>query len=201
MNSPLSPAPRRRRRWPWVLAVLLSPVLLLAIAATSYLTLNRDASALRREVMAATDAGWNTQLQLSAGRLTFWVVRGCLAFVPDEKIGEARAALNAVRSVSVGVYRPVAAPPAWSREKLFNETDRTMQDRGWTRLVGVADKSDHVLIYVPTGADEVRRICLAVVSGRELVVVSAAIDPEAVTAMVAKYAGRDLNRSLASLRI
>jgi hypothetical protein len=201
MNSSISPSPRRRRRWPWILAILFSPFLLLAVMAASYLTLNRDAAVLRREVMAATEASWNTKIQLSAGRITFWVVRNCLALVPDKKIGEARAALNAVRSVSVGVYQPAGAKLAWSREQLFNETDRTMHDRGWSRLVGVADKRDHVLIYVPTGSDEVRCICLAVVNGRELVVVSVSIDPDALAELVTKYAGKDLKHSLTSLRI
>jgi len=58
-----------------------------------------------------------------------------------------------------------------------------------------------VLIYVPTGSDEVRRICLAVVNGRELVVVSVSIDPDALAELVTKYAGKDLKHSLTSLRI
>ncbi len=199
MNSANSPLPCRRRRWPWVLAILLSPFLLLAVMAASFLTLNRDATVLRREVMAATGASWNPKVQLSAGRITFWVVRHCLALVPDNKIGEARAALDAVQSVSVGVYQRASTPAEWSREKLFNDTDRTMRDRGWTRLVGVADKRENVLLYVPTGSEEVRQLCLAVVNGRELVVVSASIDPAAVAHLVALYAGKDLKRSLAAL--
>lgn len=201
MSPSNTPAPRRRRLWPWILAILISPVLLLAVAAISYLTLNRDAAVLRREVMAATDATWNTTIQLSAGRITFWVVRSCLAFVPDGKIGEARAALDAIRSVSVGVYKPAATNLAWSREKLFNETDRTMHARGWTRMVGVADRRDHVLIYVPAGSDAVRRICLAVVNGRELVIVSATVNPDAIADLVAHHAGKHLPLKLASLRI
>jgi hypothetical protein len=204
MNSPTSPSrPRRRRRWPWVLAILFSPFVLLAVMAASYLTLNRDAAVLRGEVMAATDTKWDTKIQLSAGRLTFWLLRSGLAFVPDEKIGEAREALKSVKAVSVGVYQrsKTNTAAAWSREQLFNETDRTMRDRGWSRLVGVADKSENVLIYVPANSADVRRICLAVIKRRELVVVSASIDPDALAALIAHHAGNNLKRSLAAVRI
>lgn len=202
MNPDLPPpVPRRRRLWPWVLALLLSPVLVLAVAAASILTLNRDAAVLRREVMAATATDWDTKVQLSLGRLSFCLLRGCLAFVPDHKIGEARAALNALRSVSVGVYRPAGAQPIGSREKLFNDTDRRMQERGWTRLVGVADRRDNVLIYVPAGAEEFREICVAIVNGRELVVVSAAVDPDVLVGLVATHAPKGLRPRLAGLRL
>ena len=201
MNASNSPAPRRRR-WPWVLAaVLLTPVILLAAAAASYLTLNRDASALRREVMAATETKWNTKIQFSAGRLTFGAVRTCLAFGTGEKIREARAALAAVNSVSVGVYQRDDAKAGWSREKLFNATDRTMRDRGWSRLVGVVDHSNHVLIYVPEDSADIGRISVAVVNGRELVVVSAALDPEALAELVAHHGGKNLKHALVPLGI
>ena len=58
----------RRRRWPWiVLGLLLMPVAGLALAAYSFLTLDRHASLLRREVMAATGGEWGTQVQVSVG--------------------------------------------------------------------------------------------------------------------------------------
>lgn len=197
MNPAAPAAPSRRRRlWLWALALVLTPVLLLGVAAASYLTLNRDAAALRKEVMAATDTKWDTKVQLSVGRISLWIVRQGLVFVPKAEVQEAREALRAVRSVSVGVYRPAQKDPTWSRERLFNETDRTMRARGWTRLVGVADHRENVLIYAPDDA-EVGKVCLAVVTGRELVVVSAAINPDALGALVARHAGKHLPRSLA----
>ena len=183
-HSPLPPP--RRRCWPWLLAILLTPFAVLAVAAANYLTLNRDAALLRREVMAATDTPWDTKVQLSAGRFTFGVLRSCLAFVHDEKFDEARAALATVRSASVGVYRRRDPQATWSREQLFNETDREMRRRGWSRLVGVTDKFQHVLVYAPADGAEVGQLCLAVVNPRELVVVSALVDPEAISALVAR---------------
>lgn len=199
-----TPAPiRRRRLWPWILAILLAPVLFAAVLAASILTLNRDAAALRRDVMAATQTGWNTKVQLSLGRVSFWALRQCLAFVPDhqDKIGEARAALQAVSAVSVGVYQPTDRSATWSRTELFNETDRTMRERGWTRLVGVAEKLQNVLIYVPTDGADFSQVCLAVVTGRELVVVSATLDPDALAELVALHAGKHLPRSLIPLKV
>jgi hypothetical protein len=193
--APAAPS-RRRRLWPWALALVLTPVLLLGVAAASYLTLNREAATLRREVMAATDTEWHTKIQLSVGRISLWFVRQGLAFVPKPEVQAAREALRAIRSVSVGVYRPAQSDPTWSRDRLFQETDRTMRARGWTRLVGVADHRENVLIYAPDDA-EAGQICLAVVTGRELVVVSAAINPEALGALVAHHAGKHLPRSLA----
>jgi hypothetical protein len=175
-------------------------VLFLGAAAASFLTLNRDAALLRREVMAATAAPWDTKIQLSIGRISLWAVRLGVSFVKHPGIEEARAALQAVRSVSVGVYRPARKDPLWSREKLFLDTDRTMRDRGWVRLVGVADKAKSVLVYLPADCADVRTICLAVVSGRKLVVVSAKIDPDALVDLVAHHAGTHLPQRLAALQ-
>lgn len=197
MNPVTPSSPRRRRLWRWALALVLTPVLLLGLAAASYLTLNREAAALRGEVMAATATDWDTKVQLSVGRISLWFVRQGLAFVPKPEVAEARAALKAVRSVSVGVYQPTGKDSTWSREKLFNDTDRRMRARGWTRLVGVADTRENVLIYTPDNPEEMNQICLAVVTGRELVVVSAALNPEALGALVAHHAGKHLPRSLA----
>lgn len=203
MDSTPAPIHRRRRLWPWILAILLAPVLFVAVVAASILTLNRDAAVLRREVIAATQTGWNTKVQLSLGRVSFWALRQCLAFVPDHenKIGEARAALQTVNAVSVGVYQPTDRSATWSRTTLFNETDRTMRDRGWTRLVGVVEKSQNVLIYVPAAGTDFSQVCLAVVTGRELVVVSATLDPDALADLVALHAGKHLPRSLVGLKI
>jgi hypothetical protein len=197
--APATPS-RRRRLWWWALALVLTPVLLLGAAALSYLTLNRDAAVLRQEVMAATDTQWNTKVQLSVGRLSLWAVQQGLAFVPKAEVQEAREALHAVRAVSVGVYRPAQPNPVWSRDRLFNETDRTMRARGWSRLVGVADHRENVLIYAPDDA-ELGKICVAVVTGRELVVVSATINPDALGALVARHAGKHFPRSLITAKL
>mgnify|MGYP000652015291 CR=1 FL=1 len=73
-----------------------------------------------------------------------------------------------------------------------------MQKRGWVRMVGVADKKETVLIYVPQElkTDGPIRICLAVVNGKELVVVSTAVDPANLAALVERHTGDDLKGRL-----
>jgi hypothetical protein len=148
--------------------------------------------------MDATNAGWDTKVQVSVGGITLGAIRQGLRFVEHEGIDDARLALKAVKHASVGVYERSTKDVTWSREELFAETDRAMQKRGWTRMVGVADQKDTVLIYIPTDMKETGPvdICLAVVSGKELVVVSTSVDPEVLSALVARHAGDDVKKHL-----
>jgi hypothetical protein len=210
MNSSLQPppavpaaAPRRRRLWPWIAGICLAPFLLLGIVAASVLTLDRDAVTLRQHVMTATDAGWNTKIQLSIGRLTLGAVRQCLWFVHDENVADARLALKAVKHASVGVYeRDSRGPAGWSREELFLDTDKAMRKRGWSRLVGVVDHGDTVLVYAPEklDLDDSVDLCVAVVNDRELVVVSTAVDARVLGRLIEKRAGADIRCALRSAR-
>lgn len=204
---PQTPAPRRHV-WRWVLlgaGICLTPLLLLGLAAVSYLTLDRDVRVLRQHIMAATDANWSTKVQMSVGRLTLGVIGQGLRFVHQPNIADARLALRAVRHASVGVYERTADGTDWSREQLFTKTDRAMKARGWTRLVGVVDKHDTVLVYVQNDLDENEpiEICIAVVSGKEMVVASTTVDATALGELVARHAGDDIKRHLhfAKLRL
>lgn len=199
MNAiPQTPVAPRRRIWPWVLGICLAPFLLLGIAVASYLTLDRDAATLRKHVMAATDADWDTKVQLSVGSLTLGTVRQCLWFVHDKNVAGARLALKAVRHASVGVYERRGDAAKWSREELFINTDKAMQKRGWSRMVGVADHGDTVLVYAPDelDTDGPVELCVAVVNNRELVVVSATVDASVLGKLIEKKAGEDIRRSL-----
>jgi hypothetical protein len=198
--TPQSPAPRRHV-WRWVLlgvGLCLTPVLILGAIALSYLTLDRDVRVLRHHVMAATDAGWKTKIQMSVGRATLGTVRQGLRFVHHKDMDDALLALKAVKHASVGVYERTSGGTDWSREQLFVDTDRAMQKRGWTRLVGVADKKETVLVYVQDNLDEDEpiEICVAVVSGKEMVVASTTIDAEALGELVAKHTGDDVKGRL-----
>jgi hypothetical protein len=191
--QPLAP---RRRVWRWVLlgaGICLTPFVLLAIAAISFLTLNSDAAVLRKQVMAAADADWHTRVQLSVGGITLGVLRQGLHFVHARDIEEARLALGAVRHASVGVYERTSGPADRSRPQLFADTDQAMERRGWTRLVGVADNKDTVLIYVPQDLDTDGPVemCLAVVNGRELVVVSTSVDAAMLGELVKQHIDHD----------
>lgn len=187
--TPASATPKRRRIWPWMIGALLTPVFLFGLAAFSFLTLNREAATLRGKVMTATNAEWDTRVQLSIGRLTFGALRTLLSVVPrvDE---DARLALRSVRHASVGVYELAGRSVNWSRETLFAETAKAMNRQGWTRLVGVADLDDKVMVYVANDADldAPLDICVAVVNGRSLIVVSASVDGEATARLARRHA-------------
>jgi hypothetical protein len=171
------------------LGICLAPFVILAVVAASFLTLDSDAAALRKHVMAATDAGWNTKVQMSVGGLTIDAIRTGLCFVHDKNIVDARQALAAIRHASVGVYERTSGGTDWSREQLFTDTDKAMQKRGWTRLVGVADKKDTVLIYMPKDFDPDGPIelCMAVVNGKELVVASTSVNAAMLAELLAKH--------------
>lgn len=185
----LPPRPKRRL-WPWILlGVVCAPFVLLGAAAVSYLTLDRDAAVLRREVMRASGADWNTRVQFSAGRASFATARGCLSIVQNDKVDEARHALAAVKGASVGVYELRGRDRDWSRADLAHRTDVAMRSRGWTRAVGVLDGRQAVLVYVPEDADAVDEVCLAVLDGRQLVVVSAELRPDQLVTLIERHAG------------
>jgi hypothetical protein len=195
-----TPAPRRQV-WRWVLlgaGLCLAPFALLAVVVMSYVILDRDVRVLRNHVMDATDAAWNTKVQMSVGRLTLGAIGQGLRFVDHKDMDDARLALRSVKQASVGVYERRSGGEDWFHEQLFTETDRAMQKRGWIRMVGVAEKKETVLIYVQEDLDEGEpfEICLAVVNGKEMVVASTTVDAEALGDLIARHTGDDVKRHL-----
>lgn len=199
-----TPAPRRQV-WRWVLlgaGLCLTPFVLLAVAVISYVTLDREVRVLRNHVMDATDSTWNTKVQMSVGRLTLGAIGQGLRFVDHKDMADARLALRSVKHASVGVYERRSGGQDWSRERLFTATDRAMQKRGWTRMVGVAEKKETVLIYMQDdlGEDGPFEICIAVVNDKEMVVCSTTVDAEALGELVARHTGDDVKRHLRSAK-
>jgi len=192
--NPETPSPavvrseRRLLRWLLIgLALLITPVIVVALGVVSMLRLNREAAILKHEVMAATEAGWDTKVQISAGWGTLTAARAILRFVEHEQKDEARLALSAVRHASVGVYEQTEQG-TWSREQLIR-TDTRMRDRGWIRLVGVTEEGQAVLVYGKEAgwSGGTLDLCLAVVDGRELVVVATRVDPDPLAELVGKH--------------
>jgi len=190
MNAESVPSKPRRRwlRWFFILTGLcLVPWLVLAAVVASYLTLDHDAAVLRREFMVATGEGWNTKVQMSLGKSTIDAVRAGLTFVREHgQVADARLALAAIRRASVGVYERRDGTAGGDRVQLFAHTDEAMARRGWARLVGVNDGKDLVLVYGPQNMnlDQEIPVCLAVLSGREMVVVSTVLDAAALSELV-----------------
>jgi hypothetical protein len=205
--NPSTPPPVARRSsvgW-WAalgLGLILIPPVVLGVGILSMLTLDRDAAFLKREVMAASDTKWHTKVQVSAGWVTLGAIRTGLEFIQAEHMDEARLALKAIRHASVGVYECNSGPNDLELEQLFNRTDRTMQHRGWTRLVGVADGDTTVLVYTSDNVGSTTRIdlCVAVMDGDKLVVVSTNVDASSLAELAEKHLPKDgLRGKLAKL--
>jgi hypothetical protein len=196
--NPVTPPPVARRRsvgW-WIAlgtGLLLTPLVVLGFAAISVMTLDRDAAFLRREVMAATDTKWHTKVQVSAGWITLGAVRTGLQFIQAEHMDEARLAMKAVRRASVGVYESNVRITNIARGQLFAQTDKMMRKRGWSRLVGVAENEQTVLVYTSDDIGGGRRIdlCVAVVDGQQMVVVSTNVDASVLADLAERHIPKD----------
>lgn len=191
MTSNLPAAPRRRLRWPWVLALLLSPVVLLAVSVVNVLTLDRPAATLRRSLASASPATLDTRIQFSVGPLLLGATRFGLSLIQNPELDRIRPVLGAVRHASIGVY---AAEPASDRTATavsLEATRAAMESRGWQRLVGVIDDRSTVMIFTRESrfSDGQIDLCLAVRDGGDLVVVSTSIDGD----RLADWAARDLS--------
>ena len=189
MNDNLpAPAPRRHFRY-WVLAATGVFLVLAAGGAYNLLTLNREATALRRGVLDVYAGGSTTRIQLSLDEAALGLLRTGLIFAPLP--AEARLALKSVRKVSVGVYE---LNDAMSRANLMSRADAVMLARGYNRIIGVVEDKETVLIYAPDDADaDTLDVCLAVMDGRELVVVSARVASEPLMKLIAQKLPRGRN--------
>jgi hypothetical protein len=194
MNTAVSPVTvrRERRLARWILVALLlliTPIALVGVGVASYFGLSRDAALLKREVMAASACDWNTTVQVNVGWGTLAVARTVLRFVDAPDIADARLALSAVRRASVGVYQRIGQARDWSRDQLITRTDERMLRRGWNRLVGVLGDDETVLVYASDDLDADGKIdlCLAVIDGEEMVVVSTRIDADKLVELAGKH--------------
>jgi hypothetical protein len=130
------------------------------------------------------------------GGITTALVRGGSRFfhLPPEP----RAALDALHGADVGVYNLPEDPGYVERGAILTRADKAMAARGWDRVVGVIQEHDLVAVYLPHKRISLRnvRCCVAVFSGRDLVVVSAKGNIEPLLALVEKRIEPDLKRSL-----
>lgn len=194
MNSPVPPAiaKRERRLLRWILlalVIMVTPVAVVGFGVVSMFRLSRDAALLKREVMAASDSKWNTKVQVSAGWCTLTTVRTIMSFVEHDHREEARLALSAVRRASVGVYERIGRAGEISTERLLSEIDNKMRSRGWSRLVGVVEREETVLVYTSDELDsgDQMELCVAVLDGADLVVVSTKVDAGQLVKLAEKH--------------
>jgi hypothetical protein len=151
--------------------------------------MNSDAGALRDSVMKSSTAEWEQDIELGVGPITFYLARAALAVA--ELDPDARTALNAVRAVEVGVYRPRGGLKQLHSAAVLRSADNAMARRGWERIVGVIRQRELVAIYAPRQVRSARdmKVCLVALNGEELVVASARSNLEPLAAMAFRRTG------------
>jgi hypothetical protein len=177
ISNPSPRLSRARRRWGWLVVILLALVLLpfamLGVGVVRSLHVGRDTAALRNCVLETATAEWDKAIEIRTGPLLWGLARAGLSFV--DMPAEARAALRAIRSAEVSVHHLRAGATRPGNAEMLGQTDRTMTARGWTRLVGVVDRDQMVAVYLPEStrsAGDVRA-CVVVLNESDMVLASA----------------------------
>lgn len=204
MTPPLAPPivqPSNRSHAGYV--VLGAMVLFLMMCVLSVLGmfhLGSEATLLRTTLMSSVAGTWDKKIAIRVGGITTALVRGGSRFfnLPPEP----RAALDALHGAEVGVYNLQEEPGYVDRGPMLTRADKAMAARGWDRIVGVVQENNLVAVYIPHKKASARnlRCCVAVFSGRDLVVVSARGNVEPLLALAEKHIEPDLKRSLLAWR-
>lgn len=171
--SPASPPRRWKRILRWIGILTAGSFAVLVSAAVYTFTLDGDARALRHSITDSLGAKIESTIEVHAGESLISATRLGLRWchdVPDQ----ARVALAALRSASVGVYH-VRKPSPAERADVLVRAQAAMQRNGWTRVVGVNDHDTTVLVYAPSvmRSSGTQRLCVAVIDDDKLIVVSA----------------------------
>jgi hypothetical protein len=149
-------------------------VALVGYCIAQMVTVSRDASALRHAILSVDGAAPRLVVQGSMGPVLLATARHTLRWF-DMVPTDARIAMAPLRSASVSVHQwdstaARANPAAWS-----TAARQTMMARGWMATVSVVDGDEWVQVFTrPAGVrDRDLQVCVAVVSGQELVVAEA----------------------------
>jgi hypothetical protein len=155
-----------------ILAMLLS-IGFGVVAVTGYFRLGSDTAALRSSVSESISEQLHKKIAVHVGALTINALRIGLRWVhlPPEP----RAALNALQGAEVGVYNLQQHATSFNFSKIVARADKAMTRRGWDRAVGMVNKHDLVVIYVPHKPTPRAKMkcCLMVLHEKILVVGSA----------------------------
>lgn len=206
-SNPGISSPARVRRGPWrallVWSIAVSAVTM--VVAVPYAMVNafrieRDAACIRDAVtgeeVVGTDCGWSRRVEVRVGGCILGLARliaGC-----TDLPAEARHALRAARSASVGVYQWRGADLAAMHRQMGATVPVRVGGRDWVRVVSVHDGSESVVVLTPAcpeGAGDTLELCVVVLADSELVVVSVEVDPQPLVDLVQPHL-RDLRREI-----
>lgn len=136
-TSPSTVTPRHwwKRVLLWIGFLTVGSLAVLASAAVYTFTLDRDARVLRRSITESLGAKVESTIEVRVGEpiisATQLGIRWCHD-VPEQ----ARVALAALHSASVGVYH-VKKPSSAERAAALIRAQDAMEKNGWSRVVGV----------------------------------------------------------------
>ncbi len=189
MNATPTP-PARPRRWLRRVLIATTVCAVAALVVTlNAVTLTRDARALSAVLSSSIKADPAVRVQGSVGPIFCTLLRTGLRWV-DGVPPEARQALAALRAASVAVYHYDEDLEPAAEGGILDQAERAMRSRGWSRTVAVRDGADHVVVYTaPSGwGSGSLRVCVAVRSRREIVVVEAKLAVRELQQLVRLYA-------------
>jgi len=171
-----------------------------ALGVVGLFHLSSEATALRETMMNAVPGQWDKKIALRVGVITTALVRGGSRFfhLPPEP----RAALDALHGAEVGIYNLREEPGYVERGAILTHADKAMAERGWDRVVGVVEEHELVAVYMPHKGISPRRMkcCVAVFSGKDLVLVSARGNLEPLLAIAEKHFDHDARHHLLAWR-
>jgi hypothetical protein len=162
---------------------------LLIYMAIGFFRLSSDARALRNSLTGHQDSGWARRIELNVGPLTTALARAGTRYL--ELDDEPRLALQALRGVEVGIYQARGSHETTDSAELLTAADTAMLGRGWRRVVGVSSSGNLVAVYMPERKINPRdaKLCVAVLSEGNLVVVSARSNLEPLVELALKASG------------
>jgi hypothetical protein len=132
--------------------------------------LEAESRALRESVSLSMPGQFDKKFSVRLGGLTTALVRAGSHWVKLPP--EARAGLDSLHGVEVGVYKSHDDNPCLNPAGALAAADKSMRGRGWTRIVGVAKAGDLVAIYMPakTRSSGGVKCCVMVLHERDLVI-------------------------------
>lgn len=157
-----------------------------------------EVRAMRRALDDAEAPPAKTKVAFGVGWPALAVARLVTAVADVE--ADARLALRSVRRADVSVQELDRELNRAQRLTLLESVDRSLERKGWERIVGVLEEDETVGVYLSTkssSADDLR-VAVLVLSGKELVSVAVRCDVEPLVELVGRHvANGDLQLGLA----
>lgn len=185
-SAAVVPAPRRFRWGRFFLGAFLLFVVGAGLLVWSFLP-GGEVRAMRRALDDAEAPPAKTKVAFGVGWPALAVAR-LVTSVADVE-ADARLALRSVRRADVSVQELDDELNRDQRLALLESVDRSLERRGWERIVGVLQEDETVGVYVSTrsaSADDLRVAVLAL-SGRELVSVAVRCDVEPLMELIGRH--------------